>query len=201
MSIQSLILVAEPWFNEPGFVTSRLDLESALMGAKLNHLASRYERTRGTEEGDYNSAQYNRSIAKNTIRWAMVEPIRSPAQSFERVIKAHFLLRNGVYDECVRWEGGTSDAAGAAIDGDADSGADAGAKAISMAAELAQLKEVFAQLELEGLAAVLAHDSDDDEADETSEEEDEEDKDEDEDGVGGTDSSGSSGPVVGDAAA
>ncbi len=64
VSIQSLILVAEPWFNEPG-----------------------YERTRGTPEGDAASSGYNESLRPATARWAIVEQLRNPAPCFVDVIR------------------------------------------------------------------------------------------------------------------
>jgi len=138
MSIQSLIFVAEPWFNEPG-----------------------YERTRGTEEGDSNSAQYNRSIAKNTIRWAMVEQIRTTGTpAFARVIKAHFTLRRCTVNECTAW---AADAAAASVK-EGQNGA-AASKVVTMDAELAQLSEVLmslqASISAEGGIAALASSTDD----------------------------------------
>ena len=67
VSIQSLILIAEPYFNEPGF-----------------------ERSRGTETGDVASRKYNDTIKVATLRWAMLEQIRKPSVCFEAVVRAHF---------------------------------------------------------------------------------------------------------------
>lgn len=62
VSIQSLILVPEPYFNEPG-----------------------YERSRNTAPGDQASLEYNSNIKQATIRWAMLEQLRNPSPAFKEV--------------------------------------------------------------------------------------------------------------------
>ena len=62
VSIQSLILVSEPYFNEPG-----------------------YERSRGTPSGNQNSRDYDVNIRQATVKWAMLEQIRNPAPCFKQV--------------------------------------------------------------------------------------------------------------------
>ena len=62
VSIQSLILVSEPYFNEPG-----------------------YERSRGTPSGNKNSRDYDVNIRQATVKWAMLEQIRNPAPCFKQV--------------------------------------------------------------------------------------------------------------------
>lgn len=62
VSIQSLILVPEPYFNEPG-----------------------YERSRGTTSGNQNSREYNANIMQATVRWAMLDQIRNPSPCFKDV--------------------------------------------------------------------------------------------------------------------
>lgn len=62
VSIQSLILVSEPYFNEPG-----------------------YERSRGTPSGNQNSRDYDVNIRQATVKWAMLEQIRNPAACFKQV--------------------------------------------------------------------------------------------------------------------
>jgi len=52
VSIQSLILVSEPYLNEPG-----------------------YERSRGTPSGNQNSRDYDVNIRQATVKWAMLEHI------------------------------------------------------------------------------------------------------------------------------
>eukprot|EP00966_Prymnesium_polylepis_P308737 7134428-Prymnesium_polylepis.1 len=54
MSIQALILVPDPFFNEPG-----------------------YERIRNTPEGDLQSRQYNETLREATVRYAMIQQIKS----------------------------------------------------------------------------------------------------------------------------
>lgn len=70
VSIQSLILVPEPYFNEPG-----------------------YERSRGTPAGNQSSREYNANICQATVRWAMLEQILNPCPCFKDVIQAHFYLK------------------------------------------------------------------------------------------------------------
>ena len=69
LSIQSLILVSEPYFNEPG-----------------------YERRMGTAAGAQQSEMYNISVQVNTIRWAMLAMLRSPPVGFEQIVRTHFRL-------------------------------------------------------------------------------------------------------------
>lgn len=63
VSIQSLILVPEPYFNEPG-----------------------YERSRGTQAGNQSSREYNSNICQATVKWAMLEQLRNPSPCFKEVI-------------------------------------------------------------------------------------------------------------------
>ena len=62
MSIQSLILVPDPYFNEPG-----------------------YEQYRQTPYGDQKSLTYNANIYVATVQWAMVNQIRNPSPCFREV--------------------------------------------------------------------------------------------------------------------
>jgi baculoviral IAP repeat-containing protein 6 len=55
VSIQSLILVSEPYFNEPG-----------------------YERSRGTPAGTASSLEHDANIRQATVKWAMLESIKKP---------------------------------------------------------------------------------------------------------------------------
>ncbi|XP_015597939.1 baculoviral IAP repeat-containing protein 6 isoform X3 [Cephus cinctus] len=70
VSIQSLILVSEPYFNEPG-----------------------YERSRGTTSGAQSSQEYNANICQATAKWAMLEQIRNPCPCFQEVIHTHFWIK------------------------------------------------------------------------------------------------------------
>ena len=62
MSIQSLILVSEPYFNEPG-----------------------YERSRGTPPGQASSHEYDANIRQATVKWAMLEQLKNPSPCFKEV--------------------------------------------------------------------------------------------------------------------
>ena len=62
VSIQSLILVSEPYFNEPG-----------------------YERSRGTPSGQASSREYDANIRQATVKWAMLEMIRNAPGCFKEV--------------------------------------------------------------------------------------------------------------------
>lgn len=70
VSIQSLILVDEPYFNEPGY-------ESAI----------------GTPKGEQQSRAYNEVIRLATIRWAMIDMLQRPPPAFVDVIRRHFALK------------------------------------------------------------------------------------------------------------
>lgn len=54
VSIQSLILVPNPWFNEPG-----------------------YEKDMHTERGATCCRGYNQGLRANTMRWAMINQVHS----------------------------------------------------------------------------------------------------------------------------
>ncbi|CAK9813280.1 Baculoviral IAP repeat-containing protein 6 [Anthophora quadrimaculata] len=70
VSIQSLILVSEPYFNEPG-----------------------YERSRGTTNGAQSSQEYNANICQATAKWAMLDQIRNPCPCFKEIIHTHFWIK------------------------------------------------------------------------------------------------------------
>ncbi|XP_029637353.1 baculoviral IAP repeat-containing protein 6 isoform X1 [Octopus sinensis] len=81
VSIQSLILVSEPYFNEPG-----------------------YERSRGTPSGTASSREYDANIRQATVKWAMLEQIRDPSPCFKEVIQNHFWLkRHEILSQCEQW--------------------------------------------------------------------------------------------------
>ncbi|KAJ8248503.1 hypothetical protein GJAV_G00242730 [Gymnothorax javanicus] len=81
VSVQSLILVAEPYFNEPG-----------------------YERSRGTPSGTQSSREYDGNIRQATVKWAMLEQIRNPSPCFKEVIHKHFYLKRGeIIAQCEEW--------------------------------------------------------------------------------------------------
>lgn len=81
ISIQSLIMVEQPFFNEPGF-----------------------ERTMGTREGDVNNFAYNAYVRLATVKHAMIDALKSPSKPFEDVIKKHFFLqRDVIKEQCQQW--------------------------------------------------------------------------------------------------
>lgn len=79
MSIQALILVPDPFFNEPG-----------------------YERSRGTPDGDRQSRQYNEVIREATVRYAMIAQLKSPTPELKDAIVAHFRMRKAPILEQVK---------------------------------------------------------------------------------------------------
>jgi len=70
VSIQSLILVPDPYFNEPG-----------------------YEANMQTENGRQQSFNYNMVIREATLRHGMIDQLKKPLPDFAPVIRAHFKLR------------------------------------------------------------------------------------------------------------
>uniref|UniRef100_A0A915ECF6 UBC core domain-containing protein n=1 Tax=Ditylenchus dipsaci TaxID=166011 RepID=A0A915ECF6_9BILA len=81
VSIQSLILVNDPYFNEPG-----------------------YERWRNTPAGQQASREYDANIRQQCVRWAMIEMVRHPPKAFEEVVLKHFWLkRDELVDQVGSW--------------------------------------------------------------------------------------------------
>ena len=81
VSIQSLILVPDPYFNEPGFQASI-----------------------GTESGTTHSEAYNLNIKIQTINHAMLQHLAHPAPGFEEVIQQHFRLKRVVIEsQLAKW--------------------------------------------------------------------------------------------------
>lgn len=70
VSIQSLILVPDPYFNEPGF-----------------------EQEIGTETGQKHSDEYNEGVCYNNIKYAIIANLQNPPPEFADVIKAHFYMK------------------------------------------------------------------------------------------------------------
>jgi ubiquitin-protein ligase len=70
VSIQALIFVPQPYFNEPG-----------------------YEREIGTSAGDKHSSDYNKVIEIATLRHAMIGMLEHPPAGFEDIVKAHFYVQ------------------------------------------------------------------------------------------------------------
>jgi ubiquitin-protein ligase len=81
ISIQSLILVDEPYFNEPG-----------------------YERSSNTESGKKQSALYNDNIRYETMRVAMLGMLKNKAIGYEKFIEEHFKFKkNEIIDVLNKW--------------------------------------------------------------------------------------------------
>lgn len=81
VSIQSLILVSEPYFNEPG-----------------------YERSRGTPSGTSSSREYDANIRQATVKWAMLEQLKNPSGCFREIVTKHFWLkRHNILKQCEEW--------------------------------------------------------------------------------------------------
>ncbi|XP_065205955.1 uncharacterized protein LOC135835562 [Planococcus citri] len=81
VSIQSLILVPEPYFNEPGYETSR-----------------------GSTMASQSSKTYNSNIMSATVQWAMLDQIRNPSPCFKDIIHAHFWLKqNEIREQVAKW--------------------------------------------------------------------------------------------------
>mmetsp|Transcript_26785 Transcript_26785/g.43077 ORF Transcript_26785/g.43077 Transcript_26785/m.43077 type:complete len:699 (-) Transcript_26785:1639-3735(-) len=81
VSIQSLIMVEQPYFNEPG-----------------------YEVNLGTPLGDESSRSYNRVIRDGTMKYALLEHIRDPPYLFKDVLKLHFNLKHKeIRAQCAKW--------------------------------------------------------------------------------------------------
>merc|ERR1711862_440683 len=60
----------DPYFNEPG-----------------------YESSRGTMSGDSQSRKYNDNIKLRNVQQAMIAQLRTPTPGFEEVIQTHFYLK------------------------------------------------------------------------------------------------------------
>jgi len=69
VSIQSIIMVAKPYFNEPG-----------------------YAEEMGTPAGEARSNEYNESTRLHTMRHAMRDMLRRPPAGFEDQVRAHFRI-------------------------------------------------------------------------------------------------------------
>ena len=81
VSIQSLVLVSDPYFNEPG-----------------------YQSTIGTTTGNAQSEAYNLNIKIQTINHAMLHHLQHPEPGFEEVIRQHFKLKREVIEsQLAKW--------------------------------------------------------------------------------------------------
>lgn len=77
ISIQSLILVSKPFYNEPGYEAQRNDVESD---------------------------RYNAKQMVNTLQWAILDQLKSPPPYFEDCIRTHFRLRgDAIISTVLNW--------------------------------------------------------------------------------------------------
>ena len=70
ISIQSLILVEQPYFNEPG-----------------------WERDMHTTKGKTNSFNYNDNIRYRNLQWCIVDKLKNFTSGFENMILSHFKFK------------------------------------------------------------------------------------------------------------
>ena len=78
LSIQSLILVDQPYFNEPGFET-RPDSKTAC-------------------------AMYNQALKYHTMETAILENLKNPDPAFNSVIRTHFRCKKlHILRDCKKW--------------------------------------------------------------------------------------------------
>jgi ubiquitin-protein ligase len=81
VSIQSLIMVDEPYYNEPG-----------------------WERYMNSPEGDKRSFNYNDNIRINTLKWGILNQLKNPSKGFEEIIKKHFYYKkNTIFEQLDKW--------------------------------------------------------------------------------------------------
>jgi ubiquitin-protein ligase len=81
ISIQSLVMIPEPYFNEPGFET-----------------------TFNTNSGKQASIKYNYSVRLNCMKWAMIDMLKNPTKGFETAIKKHFTIKaEYIRNICSTW--------------------------------------------------------------------------------------------------
>lgn len=82
VSIQSLILIEHPYFNEPG-----------------------WEREMNSATGKQNSASYNEERQPQTISLAMNDMIKNPPNGFEEVVRNHFRMKKDeIINRTLIWE-------------------------------------------------------------------------------------------------
>jgi ubiquitin-protein ligase len=86
VSIQSLILIEHPYFNEPG-----------------------WEREMNSAVGKQKSASYNEEREPHTIQLAMIDMIKNPPNGFEEVVKNHFRMKKDeIINRTLIWEQNSS---------------------------------------------------------------------------------------------
>ncbi|KAK9821525.1 hypothetical protein WJX74_007107 [Apatococcus lobatus] len=86
ISIQSMIFVSDPYYNEPG-----------------------YEHTRNTAGGQQASRAYDEEQQFNTMMYAILPALAAPCPAFADAIREHFTLKASAVEECCsKWVAGCS---------------------------------------------------------------------------------------------
>lgn len=81
LSLQSIIMTEDVYFNEPGF-----------------------EGQSGSEEGEKKNEGYSNIVKYFNIKIAMIKQIKNPPPGFEEVIRRHFFLkRETILSDCEQW--------------------------------------------------------------------------------------------------
>jgi ubiquitin-protein ligase len=81
VSIQSLIFVENPYFNEPG-----------------------YEKSMGTTKGNKLNFEYNEIIRYHTIELAIINQILNPPVEYQEIIHNHFRIKkDDILQKCEMW--------------------------------------------------------------------------------------------------
>jgi len=87
ISIQSLIFVEEPFYNEPG-----------------------YETQYNSSEGNLISNEENIKYRYYTFRWAILENLKNPPKEFEEIIKIHYYYKKDIILEQIdKWSSLSND--------------------------------------------------------------------------------------------
>merc|ERR1712072_936051 len=81
MSIYALIFVDEPYFNEPG-----------------------YQSSRGTKSGDACNLSYNMQQHFKTLEIAMIGQLKKKDQCYDEVIRSHFKIKSSrILESLTKW--------------------------------------------------------------------------------------------------
>ena len=81
VSIQSIIMTEDVYFNEPGF-----------------------ENQQGTEEGEKKNEAYANIVRLCNIKFAMIDNMKNPPKGFQSVIKRHFYLKKDeILEQVQKW--------------------------------------------------------------------------------------------------
>lgn len=82
VSLQSLVFVPDPYFNEPG-----------------------YESSYNSESGKRSSEQYSFTIKNATLRWAILDQMKKQAGPFQDILASHFRLKKmSLLEQVAKWK-------------------------------------------------------------------------------------------------